>query len=75
MDMPATDRHPHPHGDASLAVLTAILEAVQSELVESAKRWAEVEKFMRATRRQLLGLGLLLATIVFMVIASWSFVR
>lgn len=75
MDMPATDRHPHPHGDASLAVLTAILEAVQSERVESAKRWAEVDKFIRATRWQLLGMGMLLVTLVFAIIASWRFVR
>lgn len=73
--MPATDRQTHQDGDASLVVLTAILDALQSERVESAKRWAKVDKFMRATRRQLLGLGLLLANIVFMVIASWSFVR
>lgn len=73
--MPATDRQTHQDGDASLAVLTAILDALQSERVEAAKRWAEVDKFMRATRRQLLGLGLLLATIVFVGIASWSFVR
>jgi hypothetical protein len=56
-------------------VLAAIRDAIQSERAESAKRWAEVDKFIRATRMQLFGLGILLATIVFMIIASWGLVR
>jgi len=73
--MRVSDHQPPPHDGASIAVLAAIRDAIQSERAESAKRWAEVDKFIRATRMQLFGLGILLATIVFMIIASWGLVR
>lgn len=73
--MPTADHQPPPRDDASVALLTAIRDAIQSERVESARRWAEVDKFIRGTRLQLLSLGLILAGIVFMIIASWRFAR